>query len=130
MRCWLSFQLAAEEVERRLGDSWGAAQKALLDAIQNGDVKSQRAEGGYPDVMRDDLERWLEGKQQSFRRRRRTAHQQELAKQAMAELYADGRVPDWVRPKDIVKAVNDWLKTKGKLPLERDSILRAAGRRK
>jgi hypothetical protein len=126
---WLSFQVAAEEVERGLGVSWGGAQRVLLDAIQNGDVKSQRRDGGFPNVWGDDLERWLEAKQGPSSKRK-TSYNQELAKRAIAELYADGRVPDWVRPKEIVKAVNDWLKVKGKLGLERDTILRAAGRRK
>jgi len=129
MRAWLSFQLATETVARRLGLSEGAAQKELDDAIESGVLKSQPSEDGEPDVMSDDLEHWLEGKQQPASKRI-TSYNQELAKQAFAELYADGRVPDWVRPKEIVKAVNDWLKAKGKLTLERDTVLRAAGRRK
>jgi hypothetical protein len=129
MRAWLSFQVATEMVARRLGVSEGAAQKELDDAIESGLLQSQPSEDGAPDVTSDDLERWLEGKQRPPSKKI-TSYNQELAKQAFAELYADGRVPDWVRPKEIVKAVNDWLKAKGKPTLERDTVLRAAGRRK
>jgi hypothetical protein len=38
---WLSFQLAAEEVERRLGLSWGAAQKTLIEACENEEVRTR-----------------------------------------------------------------------------------------
>ena len=33
---WLSFPLAAEEVERRLGLTWGLAQKTLIEACESG----------------------------------------------------------------------------------------------
>ena len=128
MRAWLSFQVATEMVARRLNVSEGAAQKELDDAIESGLLQSQPSEDGEPDVTSDDLELGL--KESNDPLLKKTSYNQELAKQAFAELYADGRVPDWVKPKEIVKAVNDWLKAKGKLALERDTILRAAGRRK
>ena len=36
---WVQFQLAAKEVERRLGVSWGMAQKVLLEACENKEVE-------------------------------------------------------------------------------------------
>jgi hypothetical protein len=38
---WFSFRLAAETVERRLGVSWGMAQKLLLEAIESGVIRSK-----------------------------------------------------------------------------------------
>jgi hypothetical protein len=58
---WLGFQLAAEEVERRLGLSWGAAQKTLLEACENGEMKWQQGSSG-PDVLDEDFHRWLGAK--------------------------------------------------------------------
>ena len=51
---WLSFQLAAEEVERRLGLSWGAAQKTLIEACENEEVRTRGS-----DVFDIDLWQWL-----------------------------------------------------------------------
>ena len=63
-RCWISFQIATEAVEQQLGISRGAAQKALLEAIKDNALQSQRNEnGGLPYVMSVDLKRWLQQKQ-------------------------------------------------------------------
>jgi hypothetical protein len=51
---WLSFQLAAEEVERRLGLSWGAAQKTLIEACENEEVRTRGS-----DVCDIDFWQWL-----------------------------------------------------------------------
>jgi hypothetical protein len=56
---WLSFQVAAEEVERSLGYSWGRAQKAVLDACKRGELKCRNNREGGPDVFDADLQRWL-----------------------------------------------------------------------
>jgi hypothetical protein len=40
-RSWYGYLYAAEEVERRLGLSWGAAQKVLLDACKGGELHWQ-----------------------------------------------------------------------------------------
>jgi hypothetical protein len=58
---WLSFQRAAEEVERRLGLTWGAAQKALLDLCESGAVRWQQHHSG-PNISSNDLRRWLQEK--------------------------------------------------------------------
>jgi hypothetical protein len=58
---WLSFQLAAEEVERRRGLTWGAAQKALLDLCESGAVRWQQHHSG-PNISSNDLRRWLQEK--------------------------------------------------------------------
>jgi hypothetical protein len=39
---WLSFYIAANEIERRLGVSGGVAMRKLRDACASGDVRSQR----------------------------------------------------------------------------------------
>jgi hypothetical protein len=58
---WLSFRLAAEEVERKFGLTWGAAQRQVLDLCESGAVGWRQRYPGGPDVSRDDLRRWLEG---------------------------------------------------------------------
>jgi hypothetical protein len=50
---WISFRLAAEEVERRLGVSWGAAQKLLLEACENEEVTWQQQASDGPDVPKN-----------------------------------------------------------------------------
>jgi hypothetical protein len=62
MTWWLSFQLAAEEVERRLGVTWGAAQRQVIDLCESGTVEWRNSPGGGPNIDHDDLWRWLEGK--------------------------------------------------------------------
>jgi hypothetical protein len=59
---WLSFQLAAEEVERRLGLTWGAAQKTLLELCESSAVRYQQHTHGYPNISSNDLRRWLQDK--------------------------------------------------------------------
>ena len=59
---WLSFALAAEQVERELGETRGAAQKALLEACNSNAVKWQRRAFGGPDIWHDDLSTWLKAK--------------------------------------------------------------------
>jgi hypothetical protein len=59
---WLGFQLAAEEVERSLGLSWGEAQKTLIDACDNGQLKIQRRIGEPADVWDIDFWPWLDAK--------------------------------------------------------------------
>ena len=49
---WFGFQLAAEEVERRLGLTWGAAQKTLIEACKNGKIETRSNYSGQgPDVF-------------------------------------------------------------------------------
>ena len=85
---WLSFQLAAEEVERQLGLSWGAAQKTLLEACKNGLMEWRQAEGG-PDVLGDDLMGWLEEKQ-----RKAKIGKQPRIIALLAKMFSNERIPD------------------------------------
>jgi hypothetical protein len=131
---WLNFQWAAEEVERRLGVSWGAAQNALLKACKNGTVKWQRAEHGGPDVLDIDFERWLEAKQSP---RKATSRKRALAKQAVNDLWPGGVPKDKdLLNKQIEKEVDNWITAHckqanlSKLEVSGDTILRAAGRKK
>lgn len=57
---WLGFQLAAEVVERRLGLSWGAAQKTLIEACEDGEVRTRSNYSGQgSDVWDIDFWQWL-----------------------------------------------------------------------
>ena len=97
MPSWYGFQLAAEEVERRLGVTWGLAQKLLLKAIEKGALNSQPSrEGGGPDVLDVDLFRWLEAKEKPSK----STPKQDLAKQAIRKLWPDG-IPKEIQNKQI-----------------------------
>src|SRR5580704_19418156 len=50
LKAWIGYTLAVEEVERRLGLSWGAAQKALLEACERGELRWRNTPGGGPDI--------------------------------------------------------------------------------
>jgi hypothetical protein len=125
---WVVFQLAAEEVERRLGLSWGAAQKLLIEAVKNGDVVSK--DGYY--VLDTSLTEWLKAKQGPAKR---SAPKRDLAEQAVKALWPDG-APEALTSQQIVYEVGKWIvdyrKRQG-LPrseISRDTILRAAGRKR
>jgi hypothetical protein len=85
---WLSFQLAAEEVERRLGLTLGVAQKTLLELCESGEVRWQPISHGYTDISRNDLRRWLQEKLT----RETGGKQSRIAKQ-LAEMFPE-RVPN------------------------------------
>jgi hypothetical protein len=85
---WISFELAAEEVERRLGVSWGKAQKVLLEACENKEVKSQRTECG-PDVLDTEFWEWLKAKQYPPR-----GGKQSRILKHLAAMFPNKRVPD------------------------------------
>jgi hypothetical protein len=87
-RFWYTYLYAAEEVERRLGCSWGAAQKALLDACERGDLKWQ----GYanePSVADNDFHRWLDAKLN-----RPVGGKQARLGAALGQLFPNEAVPD------------------------------------
>jgi hypothetical protein len=96
---WVSFNLAAQTVERELGLSWGAAQKALLDACQNEEVRNRSNAHGGPDVLDDDLSAWLKAKQTPPKggKRARIIHQLEL-------LYPKGVPNPQLVPRKVLKA--------------------------
>jgi hypothetical protein len=56
---WYSFELAAEEVERRLGVSWGSAQKTVMELCEKGILKWENIRDGGPNVSYNDLQQWL-----------------------------------------------------------------------
>jgi hypothetical protein len=87
---WVQFQLAAEEVERRLGLSWGMAQKTLLEACENEEVTWQKASQGGPDVLDTSLLEWLKAKQNPPAR----GGKQPLILRHLAMMFHDKRVPD------------------------------------
>jgi hypothetical protein len=128
---WISFELAAEEVERRLGVSWGKAQKVLLEACKNKEVKSQRTECG-PDVLDTEFRAWLKEKQ--GRKANTSSRKRDLAKQAINHLWSNG-IPKDLPRKQIVKEADNWIKdyckrkSISKLIISDDTILRAAGRK-
>jgi len=120
IEAWLGFRLAAEMVERRLGVNSGAAQKLLDKAIESGAIKSRRA-GDDPDVWSVDLERLL-GEPKD-----RASRQVELAREAIAAVYPDGKYPPTPQ---MIKQLGDWSKANCRPAIKRDAILRATGRRK
>lgn len=96
---WLSFQLAAEEVERRLGLTWGAAQKTLLELCESGEVRWQSVSHGYPNISRNDLRRWLQEKLT-----RKTGGKQSRIIALLRTMFPHG-VPDRAdRPREPLKA--------------------------
>ena len=84
----LSFQLAAEQVERRLGYSWGRAQKAILDACKRGEFPSRHRFGSGPDISEAHLRSWLDrpNKPRTGKRPRIIAY--------LAEMFPNQRVPE------------------------------------
>jgi hypothetical protein len=83
---WLSFVLAAEEVERRLGLTWGAAQKTVLELCESGTLRWKQRPMGGPDVSYFDLERWLKSPQKRGGKQARILAQ-------LREMHPNG-VPD------------------------------------
>ena len=130
---WVQFRLAAEEVERRLGVTWGRAQKLLLDACDNGELEWEPHEGG-PNISYTDFWPWLEAKQ-SPRKSKRASPKLVLTKEAIKAIWPDG-IPNTVTNTQIEREVDGWLeahfkqKQLRKLVISRGTILRAAGRRK
>jgi hypothetical protein len=84
---WLSFQLAAEEVERRLGLTWGLAQKTLLELCESDTLRWRQHHSG-PDVSSNDLRRWLQDKLT-----RKTGGKQARIIELLRTMFPDG-VPD------------------------------------
>ena|SRR6266446_8318472 len=128
---WLSFRLAAEEVERWRGCSWGAAQKAVIDACNKGELRWRRSSQGGPDVFDADLRRWL---QQPVARSRATK-KRDLAELAVKHLWPNG-IPKELTNKQIVKQMADWIadyckrNNQHRPDISPDTLLRAAGRKK
>jgi hypothetical protein len=119
MSMWIGFQLAAEEVERRLGLTWGKAQKVLLEACENEELTSRRAEGG-PDVLDTSFLEWLKVKQNP-----RPAGKQPRILKHLAVMFPNERVPiPDLCPRYTLKA--DLLKADpGLAPLD-EATLKAA----
>ena len=85
---WVQFQLAAKEVECRLGLSWGMAQKTLLEACKNEEVTWQKASQGGPDVLDTSLLEWLKAKQNPPR-----GGKQPRILKHLAAMFPNQRVP-------------------------------------
>jgi succinate dehydrogenase flavin-adding protein (antitoxin of CptAB toxin-antitoxin module) len=102
MMGWLSFQIAAEEIERRLGLSWGAAQKGLLEACEKGEMRTQKVERfeRFPDVLDADFFAWLEAKLKRDR-----GGKQPRIRKLLAEMFQGRRVPNpKLCPRDRLRA--------------------------
>jgi hypothetical protein len=120
---WLSFPLAAREVERRLGVTWGAAQKALFEACQSGEIETlSNYSGRGPDVFDVDFYHWLA----AAAKPKRTSRPQALVLRAIAEL---GLPVDTPTPA-LLQAICKWHTDHGSKPPSRDTMLRATGRRR
>jgi hypothetical protein len=117
---WVQFQLAAKEVERRLGLSWGMAQKVLLEACENEEVTWQKASQGGPDVLDISLLEWLKAKQNPPR-----GGKQPRILKHLAAMFPNERVPEAsLKPRHILRA--DLLKRDPDLkPLDEGTLRRA-----
>ncbi len=97
---WLSFDLAAEEVERRLGTTWGKAQKTVLDLCEKGTVRWKNQPTGGPNVSVRDFEDWLEKKLS-----RKPRGKQARIRAQLIKMYPAARVPDPDQcPRDALRA--------------------------
>jgi hypothetical protein len=59
MRGWIAFLSAAEVVERQLNLSWNEALRLLLEAYENGELRTQGDR--FPDVSEISLMDWFNG---------------------------------------------------------------------
>lgn len=120
---WLSFPLAAEEVERRLGLTWGLAQKTLIEACESGEIETQSNYCGKgPSVFDVDFYKWLT----SAAKPKRTSRPQALVLRAISELGLADNLPTPA----LWQAVSKWHTAHGFKAPSRDTILRATGRRR
>jgi hypothetical protein len=122
---WLSFNLASEEVERRLGVTWGAAQKTVVDWCESGALRWENVPMGGPKVSYNDLQRCLRPKSMTLVRKQ---PKRNSAEDAIKQIWPDG-IPSGVVNADIEKKVGAWLKERDLSDVSRDTILRAAGRK-
>jgi hypothetical protein len=116
---WVSFELAAEEVERRLGLTWGMAQKVLLEACENKEVVWRRTER-FPEIDDTSFVEWLRVKQYPQR-----ARKQPRILKHLAAMFPNERVPEAsLAPRYALKA--DLLKRDpGLAPLDEGTLKRA-----
>lgn len=97
---WMSFQLAAEEVERKLGMTWGMAQKTVLEWCERNAVRWENVPMGGPRVSHNDLMNCLKER----------AVQKVGGKQAriialLQKRFPEGRVPDRAQvPRERLRA--------------------------
>ena len=116
---WIAFQLAAEEVERRLGVSWGMAQKVLLEACENKEVEWRRTEG-LSDIDDTSFLEWLRVKQYP-----QPGGKQPRILKHLADMFPNERVPEAsLAPRYALKA--ELLKRDpGLAPLDVGTLKRA-----
>ncbi|WP_166145419.1 hypothetical protein [Methylosinus sp. RM1] len=106
-----SFQLASEEVERRLGVSWGAAQKTVLDWCESGALRFENVAMGGPNVSYSDLQRCLEAqashnkidKPKSLTLRRVDGKQPRIIER-LEKMFPDGVPAPGLAPRKALKA--------------------------
>jgi hypothetical protein len=99
---WLGFTWTATEVERRLGLSWGAAQKLIIDACENEEMRWRTHLGSGPDVIDIDFAEWLKAK--TAKTGRKSGGKQPRIKASLAKLFKGGPVPDrGDRPREALK---------------------------
>jgi hypothetical protein len=115
---WLSFNLAAEEVERRQGVTWGEAQKTVVDWCESGALRWENVPIGGPNISWNDLQRCLRRKSVTL------AGKQPRIIAQLEKMFPDG-VPDpALCPRHALKA--DLLKAdKSLAPLDPDTLKRA-----
>jgi hypothetical protein len=86
----------------------------------------------FVNVSKADLEYWLNNnRKKAVGKKPKPASKlpRDVAKQAINALWANG-IPDTLTNGRLVKQVGDWLKQRNVRDISRETILRAAGRRK
>jgi hypothetical protein len=97
---WLSFPLAAREIERRLGVTWGAAQKTLIEACQSGEIETlSNYSGQGPDVFDVDFYQWL-----NSRLNQPAGGKQSRILRLLAKMFPTGVPSRDVRPREGLRA--------------------------
>ena len=117
---WFGFQLAAEEVERRLGLTWGAAQKTLIEACKNGKIETRSNYSGQgTDVFDVDFYQWLNAKQSPP-----PSGKQLRILKLLADMHSNGVPAPALCPRKILK--DDLIKRDPTLsPLDEDTLKKA-----
>jgi hypothetical protein len=95
---WLSFPYAARDVERYLGLSWGAAQKALIEASEKLRTRSNYS-GQGPDVLDIDFYQWL-----NSRLNQPAGGKQSRILRLLAKMFPTGVPSRDVRPREGLRA--------------------------
>jgi hypothetical protein len=85
----------------------------------------------FVDVSKTDLLAWLSSNKKAVGKKAKPASKRprDVVKQAISELWSNG-IPDTLADRELVKQLGKWLEQHNAGDISRETILRAAGRRK